>query len=197
MNYGRPREFDAERALDAATQQFWAVGYEATSLQHLLQAMKLSKSSLYQSFGNKHDLFIRCLGHYQQLMVDDLNTRLSNSISAKQFLHEFLEHVIAEAGPNRDRKGCFLVNTANELSQRDPDVAEVVVRATNDLSNVFHRAIEQAKREKDIGSTMSTESLVDYLITAVSGLRTMVKAGAGEDSLNPVVNLIMKTLFTT
>ena len=57
MTTGRPRQFNEEQALEAAMEQFWAVGYEATSLQDLLRVMKLSKSSLYQTFGSKHDLF--------------------------------------------------------------------------------------------------------------------------------------------
>ncbi len=195
MTYGRPKEFDVDRALEAATQQFWAVGYEATSLQDLLKAMNLSKSSLYQTFGKKYDLFIRCLEHYQQSMVNELNTQLTNSISPKQFLSDFLEGVISEAKTNATRKGCFLVNTANELCQRDAGVAEAVSCGTRNLAEVFHRAIEQGKNQKKINTNMPTESLVDYLMTSVSGLRTMIKAGADRDTLNPVINIIMKTLY--
>jgi TetR/AcrR family transcriptional regulator, transcriptional repressor for nem operon len=196
MTYGRPREFDVDHALAAATQQFWAEGYEATSLQDLLKAMNLSKSSLYQTFGKKYDLFIRCLEFYQQSMVDELNTQLINSISPKQFLSDFLEGVILEAKTKATRKGCFLVNTANELSQRDAGVAKAVSCGTRNLSEVFHRAIEQGKNQKLINNNMSTESLVDYLMTSISGLRTMIKAGADRDTLNPVINIIMQTLYT-
>ena len=135
MTYGRPREFDIDRALEAATQQFWVAGYEASSLQHLLQAMNLSKSSLYQTFGNKHDLFVLCLKHYQQKMVEELNTQLVQSSSAKQFLSNFLEGVISEADLSCAKKGCFLVNTANDLCQRDAAVAHAVAEATSELAS--------------------------------------------------------------
>ncbi len=61
MSIGRPLQFDPEQVLDAAMQVFWASGYDATSLQDLLQAMRLSKSSFYQTFGSKQQLFERCL----------------------------------------------------------------------------------------------------------------------------------------
>lgn len=194
MTYGRPREFDIDRALEAATQQFWSTGYEATSLQNLLQTMGLSKSSLYQTFGNKHDLFIRCLGHYQESMADELNKKLASSTSAKQFLCDFLEGVIAEAKNRNIRKGCFLVNTANEMSQRDASIAAAVTDGTSSLANIFRQAIELGKQQGEIGSSTSTKHLVSYFMTAVSGLRTMIKAGAEKNALKPVMGLIIKTM---
>lgn len=195
MTYGRPREFDIDRALEAATQQFWAVGYEATSLQDLLKSMSLSKSSLYQTFGNKHDLFIRCLEHYQQSMVDKLREKLDNSSSVKQFVSEFLEEVIAESNNRSGRKGCFLVNTANELSQRDADIGRVVTDGTSNVAKVFQQAIELGIKKNEISAEPPVEHLVGYLITTVTGLRTMAKAGAEQNTLKPVVDLIIKSLF--
>lgn len=195
MTYGRPREFDIDRALEAATQQFWAVGYEATSLQDLLKSMGLSKSSLYQTFGNKHELFVRCLDHYQQSMVDKLNLQLNSSDSVKQFIANFLEGVIAEAKNSSGRKGCLLVNTANELSQRDTDIAKAVTDGTGNVAKLFQQAIELGKQKKEISVDTSTEHIVSYLMTAISGLRTMIKAGAETSTLKPVTDLIIKTLF--
>jgi TetR/AcrR family transcriptional repressor of nem operon len=195
MTYGRPREFDIDRALEAATQQFWAVGYEATSLQDLLKSMSLSKSSLYQTFGNKHELFIRCLEHYQQSMVDKLEEELENSSSVKQFVSEFLEEVIAESNNRSGRKGCFLVNTANELSQRDADIGRVVTDGTSNVAKVFQQAIELGITKKEISAKPPVEHLVGYLMTTISGLRTMIKAGAEQNTLKPVVDLIIKSLF--
>lgn len=195
MIYGRPREFDIDRALEAATQQFWAVGYEATSLQDLLKSMSLSKSSLYQTFGNKHELFIRCLEHYQQSMVDELREKLDNSSSVKQFVSEFLEEVIAESNSRSGRKGCFLVNTANELSQRDADIGRVVTDGTSNVAKLFQQAIVLGIKKNEISAEPPVEHLVGYLITTVTGLRTMAKAGAEQNTLKPVVDLIIKSLF--
>ena len=195
MNYGRPREFDIDRALEAATQQFWSVGYEATSLQDLLKTMGLSKSSLYQTFGNKHELFVRCLDHYQASMVNKVSEKLANSSSVKQFMFNFLEEVIAEAEQGADKKGCLLVNTANELSQRDDDIAQAVMDGTSNVAEVFKQAIELGKQQKEVRSELSTEDLINYLITSISGLRTMVKAGAEKNTLKPVVELMIKNLF--
>jgi TetR/AcrR family transcriptional repressor of nem operon len=200
MSYGRPREFDIDRALEAATEQFWSVGYEATSLQDLLKSMRLSKSSLYQTFGNKHALFVRCIEHYQQTMVGELQQRLANSSSARRFVTAFLDDVISEAVANRGkntprRKGCFLVNTVNELCQRDDGIAKAVNDGTNNLANVFAQTIEMGKQKKEIRADVSTGHLVNYFMTALSGLRTMVKTGVDKRELMPVVKLITETIF--
>ena len=66
---GRPREFDEEAALEAAMDAFWQKGYEATSLSDLCTCTGLHKGSLYQAFGDKHQLFMRALLHYADILT--------------------------------------------------------------------------------------------------------------------------------
>jgi len=194
MNAGRPREFKTEQVIEAAMQQFWRAGYEATSLQDLLEVMHLSKSSLYQTFGSKHELFLRSIDFYQQSLVDEIYKNLSNSRTSKAFLQQLLENVIAEAA-SKKKKGCLLVNTVNELSHRDKTVSKAVLIAFRNVANVIRLAIEQGKKEGTIKTAVSTETLVDYIITNISGLRTMAKSGADKSRLASVVNIIMKTVY--
>ncbi|MBL4567941.1 MAG: hypothetical protein JKY85_08075, partial [Porticoccus sp.] len=96
---------------------------------------------------------------------------------------------------NGIKEGCFLVNTANELCQRDASIAAAVSTGTTNVAKVFRRAIEQGKKQQEIDTRRTTQSLVDYLITSISGLRTMVKAGTEKKSLKPVIDLMMTALF--
>jgi len=194
MNAGRPREFKTEQVIEAAMQQFWRAGYEATSLQDLLEVMHLSKSSLYQTFGSKHELFLRSIDFYQQSLVDEIYKSLSNSRTSKAFLKQLLENVIAEAA-SKKKKGCLLVNTVNELSHRDKTVSKAVLIAFRNVGNVIRLAIEQGKKEGTIKTSVSTETLVDYIIINISGLRTMAKSGTDKSRLASVVNIIMKTVY--
>ncbi len=194
MNAGRPREFKTEQVIEAAMQQFWRAGYEATSLQDLLEVMHLSKSSLYQTFGSKHELFLRSIDFYQQSLVDEIYKSLSNSRTSKAFLKQLLENVIAEAA-SKKKKGCLLVNTVNELSHRDKTVSKAVLIAFRNVENVIRLAVEQGKKEGTIKTAVSTETLVDYIINNISGLRTMAKSGADMARLTSIVNIIMKTVY--
>ena len=65
----RPREFDATEALSKAMDVFWTKGYEATSLCDLLEAMDLSKSSFYDTFGSKHEVFLDTIRYYKKTMT--------------------------------------------------------------------------------------------------------------------------------
>ncbi|TNE76291.1 MAG: TetR/AcrR family transcriptional regulator [Gammaproteobacteria bacterium] len=194
MNQGRPREFDIDRALESATRQFWAVGYEATSMADLLQAMKLSKSSLYQTFGSKEALFIRCLQYFQTTMANDLLSKLESAASPRQFLVDYLQSVIDEASRASGRKGCLLVNTANELAQRNPAIRDAVSEGAAQMMKVFASALERAVAQGEIHPSQSVEDLTRYYFSSVSGLRTMVKAGASREELEPIANLVMTTL---
>ena len=69
---GRPREFNTEEALEKAMKVFWAQGYEAASLHDLTRAMAISKSSFYDTFGSKHDLFISAIKHYNKTVASRL-----------------------------------------------------------------------------------------------------------------------------
>ena len=194
MNPGRPREFNTEQALEAAMQQFWLAGYEATSLQDLLDVMNLSKSSLYHAYGSKHELFLRSIDCYQQTSANELQQSLDNSLTSKAFMKRLLEDVISEA-TSKKKKGCLLVNTANELSHRDKAVSKAVLNGIDNVAGIIKQAIKRGKKEAAIKSTVSTDTLVNYIVSNVSGLRTMVKSGVDKTELTPLVNMIMKTVY--
>lgn len=90
MSQGRPLEFDPRLALQKAMDVFWCHGYEATSLQDLLTAMNISKSSFYQAFGSKHAIFERCLELFRERQVRQMSLALEQSPSGKEFLRSML-----------------------------------------------------------------------------------------------------------
>jgi TetR/AcrR family transcriptional regulator, transcriptional repressor for nem operon len=194
MNPGRPREFNTEQALESAMHQFWRAGYGATSLQDLLDVMNLSKSSLYQTYGSKHELFLRSIDFYQQASVNELQQCLDTCLTSKVFMKTLLGDVIAEA-TSKKKKGCLLVNTINELSHRDKAVSKAVLNGIDNVAGVIKQAIKRGKKEGAIKSTVSTDTLVNYIVSNVSGLRTMVKSGVDKADLIPLTNMIIKTVY--
>tara|TARA_R110002050_G_scaffold1244_5_gene8804 strand:- start:102225 stop:102809 length:585 start_codon:yes stop_codon:yes gene_type:complete len=193
MNIGRPRQFNADKALEQATQQYLRKGYTATSLQNLLESMRLSKSSLYQSFGNKETLFIRCLDNYQITFNNTLLASLENSTSALTFIEQLFESVIQEANSN-EHKGCLLVNTANELGNKDPVITASIERGFELARNTIKKALAQAIEEGDLSVNTDLDDLSAYLVVGISGLRTMVKAGADYEKLHRVTAILLNSL---
>ena len=194
MVIGRPREFDTDRALDAAMHLFWRQGYEATSMQNLLDTMNLSKSSLYQTFGSKHDLFQRCLQHYRNMMTTGLKQELKQAATARSFIEHFYMSLVDRMKDPVNRIGCLVMNSASELAQRDEDIAKAIKQGTESFIKVFYAAVKQAQSEGDIPKDKDAQSLAHYLMSSLAGLNSMAKAGASQTVLNNIVKEILQSL---
>ncbi|MDT8383253.1 MAG: TetR/AcrR family transcriptional regulator [Gammaproteobacteria bacterium] len=194
MSIGRPLEFDPEQALDSALAVFWSQGYEAASLQDLLQSMGLSKSSFYQAFQSKHALFERCLERYRDQVTGQLTEGLRGAGSGLAFIEGVLRSIVAEAHNKKKTRGCLIMNTANEFSQSDPKVARRVTSGLTSFRKVFLKAVQQAQQAGEIDDKQDPQVLADYLVTSISGLRTMVKAGASAATVEGVIDVTMKAL---
>lgn len=194
MNIGRPLEFNPDEVLDKAMRVFWRQGYEATSLQDLLTAMSLSKSSFYQTFTSKHELFQRCIYCYREQLVIDLRNKLANAQTARRFISSILYDVATETRGPEARIGCLLMNAANEFGQTDSKIARLVsdgIRASTDILEV---AVKKAQNEKDIPENKNAKTLASYLMTNMGGLRNMVKAGADGETVISVANVALEAL---
>jgi TetR/AcrR family transcriptional repressor of nem operon len=194
MSIGRPLAFDPDAALQAAMEVFWSKGYEAASLQDLLQAMTLSKSSLYQTFGSKQELFARCFVRYCDWRASRMRARLAQCGSGWAFIEETFAQVAEGADRGLEGRGCLLMNTASEFGQRDPLVAELVAAGVARFAEVFREAVGRAQREGAIPAERDAQALAEYLVTSMSGLRTMVKAGMSSAHAHDVVRSILRGL---
>lgn len=173
---------------------FWSKGYESTSLQDLLRATGLSKSSLYQAFGSKHELFSRCLAHYRETFAAGMAARLEGAESGWAFLREVLMSVAAEAGQRSPRRGCLLMNTATEFAGRDPQLAREVTLGTQRMLDLFEAAIVRAQRESAIPADADVRALAQFFITTISGMRAMAKAGASRRQLEATVGIALRAM---
>src|SRR5579862_3532232 len=109
---GRPREFNQIAALQAATECFWQYGYEATSMRDLATSMGLTAPSLYNAFGDKQALFAQALEHYLACTTRDRLGRYESSLPPKEAIRRFFAEIVDHSIDDRERKGCFLENSA-------------------------------------------------------------------------------------
>lgn len=194
MSQGRPLEFDPHLALQKAMEVFWCAGYEAASLQNLLSAMDISKSSFYQAFGSKHALFQRCLMTFRERQVGRMKAALEHSPSGKAFLRTMLMAAAREAATAEFPKGCLIMNTATEFSGRDAIVADLVGEGARQFASVFQSAIERAQTDGEIAAEKDAEVLARYVVSTISGLKTMAKAGMPVKAIEEVAEVAMSVL---
>ena len=195
MTIGRPIEFDPDVVLKAAMELFWRKGYESSSLQDLLLAMNLSKSSFYQTFKSKYLLFQDCIRYYLKLRDNRLEAELKNAGSGKVFIENLLYGIATETLGKEARRGCFMMNTASEFAQTDAEIAKLISNGIDDLTDLFETVIKQAQQQKEISASKDTRSLAIYLVSNISGMKNMVKAGADRETIKRIADIILTTII--
>lgn len=190
----RPLEFDKRIALEKAMEVFWEKGFEAATLQDLIEAMDLSKSSFYQAFKSKRNLYATALNHYVDLMSANLSNNLDSFNSGLEFIENTFMEIAENASLSESQRGCFLMNTATEFSQKNGEIAILTSKGLRKFESVFARAIKKAQSSGEISLSKNAETLANFLICNMSGLKTMVKAGIKTSTLRPIVNMIVASL---
>lgn len=194
MTVGRPLEYDPEIAIDAAMKLFWRQGYESTSLQDLLTEMGLSKSSFYQAYASKHNLFELCIERYRSLTITLFNKQLNQNPSARGFLDTLFFRVAKETRDARTRHGCLLMNTASEFGQTDLTIAQLVGDGLEQIGFVFETAIKQGQKAGEISNNKDASQLANFLVSTISGLKNMVKAGKDEQTIKHIAETALSVL---
>jgi TetR/AcrR family transcriptional repressor of nem operon len=190
----RQKEFDQDKALDKAMTLFWQQGYEATSIQDLVDHMGIGRRSLYDTFKSKHDLFIAALDRYRDIATGSIVTPDEPLISPKTVIREIFEGIVAEALADRTRKGCFIVNSAVELAGQDDAVTIRSREGFQDMEFIFQSLLHQAQQQRELSPDHDIQALAQYLTNAVFGIRVRSKVNPDKQVLENVVNLTLSIL---
>jgi TetR/AcrR family transcriptional repressor of nem operon len=191
---GRPREFDEERALTAALETFWEHGYEATSLADLTERMKLQKGSLYGAFGDKRQLYLTALAHYQERGLAGLEQELGGDGSPRAALRRFFAGVVERSGTKLGPRGCLCVNTAVELGPHDDEVAESVRAYGERVDALFQGLIERGQTRREFDPKLDPTAAARFLSALLHGLAVLAKLHPPRARLEDVVRVGLAAL---
>jgi len=171
----RSKAFNEEEVLDKAVAVFWAKGYEATSMQDLVEAMGIQRGSLYATFGSKQQLFLQSLERYGKVVVkqflDILESKASAIESIELFFAQLVEHLLT-AGPLRS---CLVTNSAIERGLRDEATKQQVLHLLNALEMGFYKTLERAQKNGEISKELDLNKLANFLTSNMQGLLVMGK----------------------
>jgi TetR/AcrR family transcriptional repressor of nem operon len=170
----RPREFDKEAVLEAASDAFWAKGYESTSTRDLTDCTGLNPSSLYAAFGDKRTLFREALDHYLVVLRERMS-RLEANLSPAQAITGFFDEVIARSLGDKLRRGCLLVNTALEASPRDPALQADIAYELLLIEQFFHRCFAAGQKSGEIPARHAADDAAGNLLAVLLGLRVLAR----------------------
>lgn len=193
----RPKAFDPDVALDRATDLFRRKGYAATSVGDLVEHTGLSRSSLYDTFGDKHALFLAALDRYRVRGSDFLSEILENAESPMSGLRAYFDALAADcACPDEGRYGCLAVNAAAECAATDADTAERSVQNWNGMTQAFAALVRRAQEQGEITPDRDADALGHFLTNAVYGLRGLQTAGAPASAVRSVIDTTLDVLAT-
>lgn len=194
----RPRMFDEERALDAAMRAFWVNGYEATSTQDLCEATGLGRSSIYNTFTSKHDLFRRALARYVDTMTGiQLDILGEVERPPLERIEALFARVIDQEYENlRDGRGigCLTVNATVELAARDPEVEQVLARDLEVRLAALRAVIEEGRRAGDVTSDRDPDALARFVNAVIGGMRVSGQGGAERAALEAIAATALDAL---
>ncbi len=187
---GRPRQFDEDQAVEAACRVFWIKGYEATSTGDLCTATGLGRSSIYNTFKSKKDLFLRALSYYVDTMTARQVSLLAEEGRPAAERVRALFSVIIEGEMENRREGygsgCFTVNTTTQMAASDPQIAEVLNRDLERRLVSLRAVIAEGKRDGSVTSPRATDGLAWYLTALIAGMRVAAQSGADRSALEQV-----------
>ena len=183
----RPREFDETAALEAAMECFWRRGYEATSLRDLTASMGLTAPSLYNAFGDKQKLFSRALERYLNRTTRDRLRRLERSLAPRAALERFFGEIIEHSISDRERKGCFLVNSALEVAPHDAACRAVIAEQFGEIEAFFKKCIVGAQTDGTVSSDIDVADMARLLLGVLLGVRVLARTKPRREVLEGVV----------
>lgn len=183
---GRHREFDVEKALDAALCVFWRKGYEGASYTDLTEATGVERPALYSAFGNKEALFRRVLDRYYERYFDYLPEALDLP-TARDVAAHILYSAVDLNTRYPDRTGCLVINGALAGSDEAEPVRQTLIDARALAEAQLRERFERAKADGDLPETAKPDALAAFLMAVTHGMAVQAKAGFSRDRLEAVV----------
>lgn len=188
---GRPREFDADEALDCALNLFWKKGYEGTSLSDLTVAMGITRPSLYATFGNKEELFRKALDRYE---AEGNACRCSalGQPTARQAVEQLLRSFVdAQTDPEKPH-GCLVVSCSMPCGEDAEPIRREILTRRAALEEEIRGRLERAKATGDLPPEQNPGDLARYILTTANGLSVQAAAGTSRAELHRVIDAFMR-----
>lgn len=196
----RPRTFDETAVLDAAAGQFRVHGFADTSTEQLCEAAGVKRSSLYNTFTSKDELFVRALAHYvettgamQAEILEDAD--LDGMTRLRGVLDLILEEEVTAARDGH-AAGCMVVGSrmTPDVEERDHRVKRILDASLDRQVSALSNAVEIGQRDGSVRSEIAGRDAALLVVSIISGLRVLAQAGSRPDELRRVATLGLDAL---
>ncbi len=189
---GRSKEFEENTVLIKAMELFWQQGYEKTSISELVEAMGIHRKSLYDTFGDKHALFLRVIDLYGEQTKARLESKTLKATTAHQAIQYIFDYMIETK--DDEHWGCLFVNAATEMGPWDKEVAEKTEEAFRQTESVIASIVREGQASGEFSTQYDAETLSEILHNTLIGLRVLARTPAGMEKKHRIADFFLRLL---
>jgi TetR/AcrR family transcriptional repressor of nem operon len=160
-------EFDEERAIQKAMEVFWKKGYSGASMRDLTEAMQISVTSIYNTIGDKHQLFVRCISDYINVRMQEAIAHSSKIKSPLKAIVSLINGCVSTILYSDNH--CLAIKTTFELAGTDPDIKALVKKDSDFTHDFVLNLIQKAIEQKEITTESDAETITNSITSAFTG----------------------------
>ena len=191
----RPVEFDENKVLTNAMEQFWREGYEASSVRKLLNCTGINRGTLYNSFGDKDTFFRSCVDQYNTIVQKQIEDSLKNSkLSCWNAINAYFEETIFNVSSKQRSMGCMLVNSLCESINQNRALRKVVRDSLASIRKEILVRLKEAKDKRKLKKGVSVDFAADVLMNTLYGIRVNSRSGKEPKHLKNLVKHTIESL---
>lgn len=190
----RTKDFDEDEVLKKAVGLFWLKGYNATSMQDLVDGLGISRSSLYDTYGDKHTLFIKALESYQNASSGQMCNIINSDKPAKEIIRELLRMIAGQLLSDRANKGCFMVNAEVEVGPHDPDVNQLICAGDQQVQDALYQVIKKGQENGGIRNSQDARALARFIYNTVKGIQVTAKSTNDKTVFEDIIKMALSVL---
>ncbi|WP_136481075.1 TetR/AcrR family transcriptional regulator [Cognatitamlana onchidii] len=187
--------FNRDLVIEQVTNVFHDKGFNATSMQDIVDATGLNRSSIYNSFENKHNLFLECLKTYKSRSNNHLSDKLSTASNSLDAIALIFDVYIEEIIKNVHDKGCLIVNCASEMANHDVSITDFLFKNQSDMLTFLENLVSKGQKEQLINTNKSSKEYALYLYSSIQGFRMTGILISDKPELESIKNTIIQTLI--
>ena len=191
---GRPKEFNRDAALEKAMMLFWDRGFEATSVQDLVDAMGINRGSLYDTFGDKHSLFLEALEKYHAELMSRMLLSLNEKDAGLPEIKSFFSGIVERVKRGEAAIGCFAGNSLVERASSCCDSADCVKKCLDSIESALKNALRGAKKTGEVSKSLSVDDTAKFLMVTAIGFNSYGKLDLTESEMKKLVTTALKVL---
>jgi TetR/AcrR family transcriptional repressor of nem operon len=169
---------------------FWSRGYEATSIDDLVEATGIGRGSLYGTFGDKRQLFLTALDRYWDTVAARMTAELSDS-DGRRAIERMFDVLIRRASDPAVPRGCLITNTSLECPTCGDEIARKIAERIGQQETAIYQVLRKAQTDGTLSPTQDARALARFFLGVAWGINAVNRSIADPGVLRDMVRVAM------